>query len=172
MFEICYEQIIMISEAVLCLERATRMPRFMKSSKSRVWEESAEFDCSHRVSRTQPRPEHSRLGNRPTPHRHEVWNIAAILRNILQFKISVFMWIYCTCDLFSIIPPVFSVTWSSEIILIYCFAAREIFLIIINVKNSCAASYFGGNSFAVNFSVLFNEYKVQNNSIYFKQDPL
>ncbi len=110
--------------------------------------------------------------NRPTPHRHEVWNIAAILRNILQFKISVFMWIYCTCDLFSIIPPVFSVTWSSEIIIICWFTAREIFLIIINVQNSCAASCFGGNSLAVNFSGLFNENKVQNNSIYFKQEPL
>ncbi len=44
--------------------------------------------------------------------------------------------------MFSIITPVFSVTWSSEIILICWFAAQETFLIIINVKNSCAASYF------------------------------
>ncbi len=30
----------------------------------------------------------------------------------------------------------------SEIILICWFAAQEIFIIIINAKNSCAASYF------------------------------
>ncbi len=30
----------------------------------------------------------------------------------------------------------------SEIILICCFAAQETFLIINNVENSCAASYF------------------------------
>ncbi len=49
------------------------------------------------------------------------------------------------CDqscIFSIIPPVFSVTWSSEIILICWFIAQETFLIIINVENSCADSYF------------------------------
>ncbi len=46
--------------------------------------------------------------------------------------------------IFSIITPVFSVTWSSEIILICWFAAQETFLIIINVENSCAASYFCG----------------------------
>ncbi len=44
--------------------------------------------------------------------------------------------------IFIIITPVFSVTWSSEIILIWGFAAQETFLIIINVKNSCAAAYF------------------------------
>ncbi len=46
------------------------------------------------------------------------------------------------CDqscIFSIITPVFSVTWSSEIIIICWFAAQETFLIIINVENSCAA---------------------------------
>ncbi len=37
---------------------------------------------------------------------------------------------------------VFSVTWSSEISLICWFAAQETFLIIINVDNSCAASFF------------------------------
>ncbi len=61
------------------------------------------------------------------------------------------MLIYVTCDkkyfcdqscIFSIITPVFSVTWSSEIILICWFAAQETFLIIINVENSCAAQYF------------------------------
>ncbi len=52
------------------------------------------------------------------------------------------------CDqicIFSIITPVFSVTWCSEIILIWWFAAQETFLIIINVENSCAAQYFCGN---------------------------
>ncbi len=46
------------------------------------------------------------------------------------------------CDkscILSIITPVFSVTWSSEIIIIYWFAAQETFLIIINVG---AAQYF------------------------------
>ncbi len=38
------------------------------------------------------------------------------------------------------ITPVFSVTWSSEIIIIYWFAAQETFLIMINVEN-----YFCGN---------------------------
>ncbi len=47
--------------------------------------------------------------------------------------------------IFSIITPVFSVTWSSEIILICWFAAQETFLIIINVEDSCAAQYFCGN---------------------------
>ncbi len=36
--------------------------------------------------------------------------------------------------IFSIIPPVFSVTWSSEIIIICGFAAQETFLIIIKVE--------------------------------------
>ncbi len=48
------------------------------------------------------------------------------------------------CDqscIFSIITPVFSVTWSSEIIIICWFAAQETFLIIISVENSCAAEY-------------------------------
>ncbi len=42
----------------------------------------------------------------------------------------------------SIIPPVFSVTWSSEIIIICWIDAQETFLISINAENSCAASYF------------------------------
>ncbi len=46
--------------------------------------------------------------------------------------------------IFSIITPVFSVTWSSEIILIYWFTAQETF-IIIHFENSCAALYFCGN---------------------------
>ncbi len=36
----------------------------------------------------------------------------------------------------------FCVTWSSEIIIIFWFASEEIFLIIISVENSCAASFF------------------------------
>ncbi len=40
-----------------------------------------------------------------------------------------------------IITSVFSVTWSSEIILIYWFAAQETFLIIINVENSIFAEH-------------------------------
>ncbi len=50
--------------------------------------------------------------------------------------------------IFSIITPVFRVTWSfrNQIsILIYWFTAQETFIIFINVENSCAASYFGGN---------------------------
>ncbi len=37
----------------------------------------------------------------------------------------------------------------SEIILICWFAAQETFLIIINVENSCTASYFCGNCYAL-----------------------
>ncbi len=54
----------------------------------------------------------------------------------------------CSC-IFSIITSVFSVAWSSEIILIYWFAAQETFLIIINVENSC------GNCDAFYFSLMF-----------------
>ncbi len=46
-----------------------------------------------------------------------------------------------------IITPVFSVTWSSEIIIIYRLAAQETFQIIINVENSWATSYFYGNEY-------------------------
>ncbi len=42
--------------------------------------------------------------------------------------------------IFSFITPVFSDTWSSEIIIIYWFDDQETFLIIINVEISCAAS--------------------------------
>ncbi len=52
------------------------------------------------------------------------------------------MWIYYKMSfipvtqscIFSIITPVFSVTWSSEIILI-CWFAQEAFMIIVNVEN-------------------------------------
>ncbi len=57
----------------------------------------------------------------------------------------------------SIITPVFSVTWSSEIIIIYWFTAQETFLIIINVENSRAAQYFCGNCDTFNFSAFFDE---------------
>ncbi len=55
--------------------------------------------------------------------------------------------------IFSIIPPVFSVTWSSEIIIICWFAAQQTFLIIINVENSCAAQYFCGNWYILFFKI-------------------
>ncbi len=42
----------------------------------------------------------------------------------------------------------------SEIILICWFAAQETFLIIINVENGCAASYFCGNRDAQPFKSL------------------
>ncbi len=69
---------------------------------------------------------------------------------LLQCKISVFYVNICWnviyfCDqscIFSIITAVFSVTWSSEIIIICWFTAQETFLIIINVENSRAAQYF------------------------------
>ncbi len=44
-----------------------------------------------------------------------------------------------------IITPVFSVTWSSEIILIYWFPAQETILIIINLEKSSAALFIYGN---------------------------
>ncbi len=60
---------------------------------------------------------------------------------LLLFKINV-TFEYCKMYffpvmqswIFSIITPVFSVTWSSEISLIYWFAAQETF-IIINAEN-------------------------------------
>ncbi len=75
------------------------------------------------------------------------------------------MWIYVKpIWIFSIITPVFSVTWSSEIILIYWFAAQETFLIIINVKNNCAASYFCGNCDAFYFQDLHMNRKFKRTS--------
>ncbi len=59
--------------------------------------------------------------------------------------------------IFSIITAVFSVTWSSEIIIIYWFTAQETFLNIISVENSCGASYFCGNSDTFEFSGFFDE---------------
>ncbi len=46
---------------------------------------------------------------------------------------------------------------SSEIIIICWFAAQEIFLIIINVENSCAAQYFCGNCDTFYFSGFTDE---------------
>ncbi len=66
--------------------------------------------------------------------------------------------------IFSIITSVFSVTWSSEIILIYWFTAQETFLIIINVENSCTASYFYGN-YNIIFVRFFDEQEVHKNGI-------
>ncbi len=56
------------------------------------------------------------------------------------------MWIYYKIECINVTKAafsasVFSVTWSSEIILIFWFAAQETFLIIINVENYSAASY-------------------------------
>ncbi len=55
-----------------------------------------------------------------------------------------------------IITPVFSVTWSSEIIIIYWFAAQETFLIIINVENS-RATQFVETVMHLIFSVFFEQ---------------
>ncbi len=52
--------------------------------------------------------------------------------------------------IFSIITPVFRVTWSSEIILIWWFAAQETFLTIVNVKNSfCCLIFYDQDSFRI-----------------------
>ncbi len=90
--------------------------------------------------------------------------IKNMLKNILKYycrlKQLFSMWISIKliyfCDqscIFSIITPVFSVTWSSEIIIICWFAAQETFLIIINVENSCAAQYFCGNRHTLFFRI-------------------
>ncbi len=58
----------------------------------------------------------------------------------LKWLISIWIhfkkWIYsCSC-IFNIVIPVFSVTWSSEIIIICSFAAQETFIIIIITVNN------------------------------------
>ncbi len=94
---------------------------------------------------------------------------------LLQFKTAVFYVLFnfaisvMRSCIFSIITAVFSVTWSSEIIIICWFAAQETFLIIINVENSRAAQYFSGNHDTFYFSGFFDELKVQKNSIYLKE---
>ncbi len=77
------------------------------------------------------------------------------------------MWIYFEMQfipvmqswIFSIITPVFSFTWSSEIILICWFAAQETFLIIINVENSCAAEYSRGSMMKLKFQAFHIKFK-------------
>ncbi len=86
---------------------------------------------------------------------------------LLQFKIAVFCCntfknVINSCDgkaEFSEAITLISCD-PSEIILIYRFAAHETFLIIINVKNSCAAYYFCGNcdTFFQN-SVMYRKFK-------------
>ncbi len=56
--------------------------------------------------------------------------------------------------IFSIITPDFSVTWSSEIILICWFAAQETFMIIINVENSYIFVVFSGTFDQFNASLM------------------
>ncbi len=83
-----------------------------------------------------------------------IWsNIQKKSEIFLQFKIACFLCesiLNCNLFLWSNLYfqhhySVFSVTWSSEIIIICWFAAQETFMIIINVENSCAAQYFCGN---------------------------
>ncbi len=82
---------------------------------------------------------------------------------LLQF--ICFLSIYCQMSfisvmrrwIFSIITPVFSVTCSSEIIIICWFAAQETFLNMINVKNCFAVEYFCGNGHTFDFSGFTNE---------------
>ncbi len=60
----------------------------------------------------------------------------------MWISVKMYFIIFDQSCIFSIITAVFSVAWSSEIILIFWFTAQEIFLIIINVENSCAAQYY------------------------------
>ncbi len=64
--------------------------------------------------------------------------------------------------IFSIITPVFRVTWSSESLSYFC-CSRYISLCD---ENSCAASYFRGSHDTFLFSRFFDEQKVQKNSMY------
>ncbi len=83
----------------------------------------------------------------------------------VQKRLFFFLWSNC---IFSIITPVFRVTWSSEIIIICWFAAQETFLIIIDVENSCAAKYFCWSSdpfYCIHFQYLMNRkhlFKIEN----------
>ncbi len=56
----------------------------------------------------------------------------------MHFKSSLFLW--CKAEFSATITPVFSITWSLEIIIICWFSAQETFHIIINIEISCAAS--------------------------------
>ncbi len=50
-----------------------------------------------------------------------------------------------------------SFTWYFLILVTYTTVWTETFLIIINVENSCAALYFGGNFDQLDFSGFFDE---------------
>ncbi len=78
-----------------------------------------------------------------------------IYKIVLQFKINVFYEYIAKCNFYSIISPVFSDP--SEITLICWFAAQETSLIIINVENSWASSYFFGNCDIFSFLGFFDE---------------
>ncbi len=86
---------------------------------------------------------------------------------------------FCDAQLYiSIITAVFSVTWSSEINLIYWFAAQETFLIIFNVEN--IASYLLWKTWLIFmhiksskekifFSVTFDQFNASLHFIFFKK---
>ncbi len=64
------------------------------------------------------------------------------------------------CDqscIFSIITPVFRVTWSSEIIIICWFSAQTTCLIIISVENQYLPNIFVETVIHLIFSVFFDE---------------
>ncbi len=75
------------------------------------------------------------LVNKNTVKTVTLWNSFTILKQLFSMWIYVklsFISVMRSC-IFSIISAGFSVTWSSEIILICWFTAQETFLIIINV---------------------------------------
>ncbi len=84
--------------------------------------------------------------------RYECWNLQTLILNLISHYMKPCVEMH-SC-IFSIITAVFSVTWSSEIIIIYWFASQETFLIIINVEK---------------IPPWFDEYEVQKNSISLKQ---
>ncbi len=89
-------------------------------------------------------------------HQDFIWFKYFILWNVYNVILQTVIY---SCDqicIFSIITPVFSVTWSSEIIIIYWFAAQETFLIIINVENSRAAQFVETVMHLI-FSVFFEQ---------------
>ncbi len=74
-----------------------------------------------------------------------LWNIT-ILNNYFLFE-YLFSNIMYSCNVklnFQHHSSSLRVTWSSDISLIFWFAAQETLIIIINVENSCAASYLCG----------------------------
>ncbi len=61
-----------------------------------------------------------------------LWNIFTILNNSFLFEYNFKLIYFCDqSSIFSIITPVFSVTWSSEIIIICWFAAQETVLLLL-----------------------------------------